>query len=203
MTRDGTRGGVRPRIVGGRKPLASFFIVCEGTKTEPQYFEGFRLPSISVKVVGTGRNTRSLVEEAIRRREEGYDHYWCVFDRDSFPAQNFNTALEKARRAGFQVAYSNEAFEIWYLLHFEYYTSATSRDLYADKLSQRLGRPYKKNDETIFMSLRDRLPDAIKNARNLLTSYGANHNPEKDNPCTTVHLLVEQLMAAKGAPTPP
>lgn len=86
-------------------------------------------------------------------------------------------------------------------MHFEYYTSATSRSLYGHKLTQRLGRPYKKNDETIFASLRDRLPQAIKHAHKLLASYGESHNPEKDNPCTTVHLLVEQLIAAMGAPT--
>jgi len=38
-----------------------------------------------------------------------------------------------------------------------------------------------------------RQPDAIRNAQTLLDSYGPAHNPEKDNPCTTVHLLVQEL----------
>jgi len=190
------------RLVGGRKPLPTFLIVCEGSKTEPQYFKAFKIPS--VEVVGTGKNTKSLVQEAIRIKElrEERDHYWCVFDRDSFPAQNFNQALETARREGFEVAYSNEAFEIWYLLHFEYYSSASDRSLYGDKLSARLARPYKKNDSEIFELLRDRQAQAIKYASKLLASYEPNHNPEKDNPCTTVQLLVEQLLAAKGEPPP-
>ncbi len=182
---------MKKRVVGGRKPRKRLLIVCEGAATEPNYFRAFRLPS--VEVVGTGKNTRSVVEDAIRLRE-GHEQVWCVFDRDSFPAQRFNEAIEMAKRAGFQVAYSNEAFEIWYLLHFDFHTSALSRRLYAEKLTERFGRPYAKNDATIFEALRDRQPQAIKNARKLLAGY-PDHNPEKDNPCTTVHLLVEELLA--------
>ena len=41
-------------------------------------------------------------------------------------------------------------------------------------------------------------PRAIKNACKLLSIYEP-HNPEKDNPCTTVHLLVEELNVIKRA----
>lgn len=190
--------GVPRRIVGGRPPIPTVLIVCEGEKTEPQYFQAFKLSS--VKVIGTGKNTKSLVEEAIRLKNgsEGYDQYWCVFDRDSFPAQNFNVALSKATNAGFQVAYSNEAFEIWYLLHFNYSDAALARSLYPKKLTECLKRPYRKNDPTIFESLLEHQPRAIKNASKLLSTYDP-HNPEKDNPCTTVHLLVEELNMIKRA----
>ncbi len=181
------------RKVGGRRPRTTILIVCEGEKTEPQYFRAFRLPS--VRVEGAGKNTLSLVEYAIDLSEEGYEQVWCVFDRDSFPAQTFNAAIQKAKAKGLRVAYSNEAFEIWYMLHFDFHTSGLSRTLYADKLTERLGRPYKKNDPAIFESLRPRQDQAIKHARRLLEDYGPSHNPERDNPCTTVHLLVEQLRA--------
>jgi hypothetical protein len=180
------------RKVGGRRPRAAILIVCEGARTDVLYFRAFKLPS--VEVVGVGKNTVSLVDDAIRR-SDGYDQTWCVFDRDSFPARAFNDAIQKARAAGFQVAYSNEAFEIWYLLHFDFHTSALSRTLYEDKLTERLGRRYEKNDPTLFASLRPRQDQAIKHARRLLEEYGARHNPEQDNPCTTVHLLVEELRA--------
>ena len=42
-----------------------FLIVCEGSKTEPQYFEQFRVPGLVVKVEGIGMNTLSLVDKAI------------------------------------------------------------------------------------------------------------------------------------------
>lgn len=184
--------GLQRHRLGGRPKVPTFLIVCEGMKTEKLYFDGFKLPS--VRVMGTGKNTRSLVDEAIRLKDESdpHDHYWCVFDRDSFPAQNFNAALQKARAHGFEVAYSNECFEIWYLLHYDYFTAGLSRSLYTDKLTERLGRKYQKNDPALFDSLLRLQPDALRNAARLLASY-APHNPEKDNPSTTVHLLVEQL----------
>lgn len=180
------------RAVGGRPLRKAFLIVCEGEKTEPLYFKGFKLGSVEVR--GLGKNTKTLVEDAIRLKEAGdpYDQYWCVFDRDSFPANQFNGALQKAASAGFEVAYSNEAFEIWYLLHFDYIESALSRRQYPGKLEERLGRAYRKNDPDMFETLRGRLPQAIRNAEKLLARY-PNHNPEKDNPCTTVHRLVEAL----------
>jgi RloB-like protein len=189
------------RKVGGRTQRAAFLIVCEGTRTEPNYFEALRtaFKLQSVEIDGTGKNTASLVKYAIER-SDGRDQVWCVFDRDSFPPQNFNTAIQQARDAGLKVAYSNEAFEIWYLLHFDFHTSALSRTLYAEKLTERLGRPYKKNDPSLFEVLRPRQDQAIRFARKLLASY-SNHNPEKDNPSTTVHVLVEELRKLAPAGT--
>lgn len=116
-----------------REIRKNFLIVCEGEKTEPNYFEKFRVPKKIFDVVGIGANTASLVEKAIDLRGKSivsYDEVWCVFDRDSFPAQNFNNALSLAKNNNINVAYSNEAFEIWYLLHFHYHDAATSRAQY-------------------------------------------------------------------------
>ena len=93
----------------------TFLIVCEGERTEPNYFRAFRLAGDvrGIDVRGEGYNTTRLVEAAIEYARQGdYDQVWCVFDRDSFPAQNFNEAIALAERQGFQVAYSNEAFEL-------------------------------------------------------------------------------------------
>lgn len=196
----GTKGA-GGRTVGGRKTYPTFLIVCEGAKTEPQYFRGFKLTS--AEIVPAGMNTTGLVKYAIQLKdefeEEGkrFDHYWCVFDRDSFLAQNFNAALQMARSHGFEVAYSNEAFELWYLLHFSYSDTALGRQLYAEKLTERLGRRYEKNDRTIYETLLPLQEQAIKHAKRLLASYAPNHNPEKDNPSTRVHELVELLRAAQ------
>jgi len=142
---------------------------------------------------GVRNNMIRLVRKAIRlRKQDDYDQVWCVFDRDSFPRQNFNDALDLARQAGIEVAYSNEAFEIWYLLHFHYHDSATSRDLYKGMLTDRLGFEYKKNDPTMYDLLERRQQDAIRNAERLL-SFHVPHRPADDNPCTTVHHLVQAL----------
>ncbi len=147
-----------------------FLIVCEGEKTEPKYFKKFRVSSLVIDVFGEGYNTDSLVKITIEyKKKTSYDEVWCVFDRDDFPVKNFNNALILAKKHKIKVAYSNEAFELWYILHFYYHDSATSRNEYKKILTQRL-----------------------RNAEKLLITY-TNHSPAKDNPSTTVHLLVQEL----------
>jgi len=181
------------RRINFREVRQRFLIVCEGEKTEPNYFRSFRVPRDVVDVRGLGDNTLNLVKKALElRRDDDYDQVWCVFDRDDFPTQNFNAAVELARKSGLHVAYSNEAFELWYLLHFNYHDTAISRRDYITKLSKLLGRPYVKNSERMYAELEGRQADAIRNAHRLLAQRDP-PNPAFDNPSTTVHLLVEQL----------
>lgn len=180
-----------------------FLIVCEGEKTEPNYFKKFPVNTrvINLDIKGEGKNTRSLVEKAIElKNKDQYDEndrFWCVFDRDingknSNDAQNFNAAMTLAKNNGIKVAYSNDAFELWYLLHFHFYNTGISRQNYQQKLTKLLGHEYQKNSEKIYEELKDRQQDAIKHAKRLLQKYDVS-NPETDNPSTTVHLLVEEL----------
>lgn len=182
------------RKVNTRLERKRFLIVCEGAKTEPNYFDKFRVPKEVRDIVPLGDNTLSLVEQAVAWKEAGdYDQTWCVFDRDSFPADRFNRAIARAEAAGMKVAYSNEAFELWYLLHFDYQVAALSRRQYPEMLSQRLGHSYAKNSLNIYEELEHRQSTAIRNAIRLLGEYPAK-NPERDNPSTTVHLLVMELI---------
>ncbi len=194
----------RERLVDAEEPLQRFLIVCEGAKTEPNYFDGFRVPQLMVNAVGTGYNTLSLVGEAIRLKGEKeaeaerrggppYDQSWCVFDRDSFDADDFNNAIRQAESAGFRVAYTNESFELWYLLHFDDHRAALHRSQYHEILEDRLGHSYHKNSRTMYAELLNRQTEAIRRAESLLAEYGTGHNPQQDNPCTTVHLLVKAL----------
>ncbi len=190
---DGRKSSLKRQI--NRRPLRQrFLIVCEGEKTEPYYFRGFRVPKDVIDVIGIGYNTVGLVRKAIDRMEHGdYDQVWCVFDRDSFPVENFNNALSLAREYNIKVAYSNEAFELWYLLHFDFHDTAISRQTYKIRLSQRLGFEYKKNDPDMYELLEDKQQTAIRNATRLLDGYGEQLRPAYDNPCTAVHLLVQEL----------
>jgi hypothetical protein len=185
--------GYSVRRVGIREPIERFLIVCEGEKTEPSYFRSFRVPKDIITVIGLGANTVSLVKQGIERaQEDEYDQVWCVFDRDSFPAEMFNEALALAERHGIRVAYSNEAFELWYLLHFSYHDAAISRLEYRRKLTLFLGRPYAKNCENMYEELEEKQESAIRNAARLYSQYSP-CRPECDNPSTTVHLLVQEL----------
>ena len=181
------------RKVETRELRKSFLIVCEGEKTEPKYFEGFRVNKKLIEIKGLGYNTLSLVKEAISLKEgNDYDQVWCVFDRDSFPAQNFNAAFESAASNNIRIAYSNEAFELWYLLHFQYYDAAIKRKEYCKMLTKSLGYKYVKNSDVIYDELLNLQSDAIRNAKRLLRTYTP-CKPERDNPSTTLHELVEEL----------
>lgn len=189
--------GYRDRLVKVRDPRQSFLIVCEGIKTEPLYFERFqedhRLDAY-VRVLGKGVDPAQLIDKALVESEKGsYDQVWCVFDRDSWLRQNFNSALAQAKRHEIRVAYSNEAFELWYLLHFNYYDTAMTRQQYIQKLEELLGHTYEKNSPATYGELRSRQQDALRNARNLLAQYDP-PDPVNDNPSTMVHLLVEELL---------
>ena len=182
------------RRVNQYEPRQRLLIVCEGGKTEPNYFLKFRVPQVVVQVEGLGMNTVSLVKRAIELREQDdYDQTWCEFDKDDFPDKNFNEAIALAKKNGIDVAYSNQSFELWYVLHFNYMHSAITRDDYMRILDEKLGHKYDKNSTTIYDELRDFQTTAIRNARNLLNEYYP-PRPAKDDPSTTVHLLVEQLV---------
>ncbi len=190
---DGNKKKSLERLVDTRNLRQRFLIVCEGEKTEPFYFKKFRVPK-DIVVKGIGFNTISLVRETIRLKQEGdYDQVWAVFDKNSFTAENFNNALSLARQNGIKTAYSNEAFELWYLLHFDYHNSAITRDTYKSRLSRRLGFTYRKNNPNMYDLLEDKQEDAIRNATRLLQGYGNQHKPAYDNPSTTVHLLIQAL----------
>lgn len=173
-------------------------IVCEGEKTEPLYFESFGLTN--VHIYGAAGDPLSVVEKAIKIRKAEkkekiyFNQTWCVFDRDNFSANRFNGALGKAHANKIDVAYSNESFELWFLLHFEYLNVGLSRDDYGVKLSRYIGKKYEKHDHEMF-SLLEKLGDqkeAIKRADKLL-SYHAYHDPYNNKPSTTVHNLVKEL----------
>jgi len=180
-------------------PRTRILIVCEGAKTEPNYFRRFPVADVvDIEVVGAGRNTDSLVELAIKLRdkaetdERSFNEIWCVFDRDSFTAQNFNRARQIAQNEHIRTATSNEAFELWYLLHFNFCDAGISRGTYAERLNRVLGQRYAKNMPNIYELILDRQSAAIRNATTLLNRYSP-WNPESHNPSTNVHMLVQRM----------
>ncbi len=183
------------RLLGTTDKRQRFLIVCDG-QTEPNYFRNFRVTTLDVKAVGTGKNTLGVVDEAIKLRDNDDDHYdqvWCVFDKDDFSIYQFESAITKANANDMKVAYSNQAFELWYLLHFEYINTAVDRKTYCDKLSKHLGSKYQKNSTDIYQKLLCYRDQAIKNAQRLLKEYNPSH-PGRDDPSTRVHELVIALV---------
>ena len=154
-----------------REIKPKILIVCEGEKTEPYYFKSFKITSAKIKICGVGMNTESLVKhtkDLYDKYNQNFDHVWCVFDRDDFKKNSFLNAFSLAKKYDFNIAYSNEAFELWYLLHFEFYNSALHRNDYIKKLNQLLRRKYEKNDAAIYDEIKNKQEFAITNAKKLL-----------------------------------
>jgi hypothetical protein len=186
----------------------SILIVCEGKNTEPSYFDLFRLTSAKIKAVGDGKNTTSLVQEAYNLSQNGdYDQVWCVFDKDDFPNENFNNAIHMAESQDFKVAYSNQAFEYWLILHFEdHQGGGMNRSDYCGKLNTYLvefGISYDCDGKMITQEIFDILmaisPNgksyqqiAIERAKRNMEHFD-NTNPALEESSTLVFKLVEEL----------
>ncbi len=194
-----------------------YLIVCEGEKTEPNYFESLKislpkgvLELTSIDIDGTGKNTLSIIDEAIKLRdkyEEKYlrkiDKVWAVFDKDSFPSKNFNNAINKGEnlRPKINCAWTNEAFELWYLLHFNYYNTGISRHQYQKLIEREVNQAsgsnsfrYVKNSKEMFFLLNKygNQEHAIRNAKKLEELY-SDKSYSNHNPCTKVHKLINEL----------
>jgi len=143
-----------------------------------------------------------LVREAIGLKRDAektgkpYNQVWVVFDRDNFPERNFREALRLCNKEKIGFAVSNEAFELWYLLHYDYVIAGLARSQYAEKLSDRMGKTYIKNDAGMYSRLKNRQNKAIERAKKLEKFHFeklGRHDYYKANPVTTVYQLVETL----------
>ncbi len=130
-----------------RSKIVRFLIVCEGARTEPNYFKSLVKDRYSEvrdeEIRGEGRATCALVRRTLEIRDDleknrqlSFDRVWVVFDKDNF--QDFNEAIELAKSYSFKTAWSNEAFELWYFLHFQYLDTRISRHDYIDKLENEI-----------------------------------------------------------------
>ena len=107
------------RLTNIRKERKRYLIVCEGEKTEPNYFNAIkqylRPGIVDVEIYGIGANTQTVVEYAKNKKKESlktfrpYDKVWVVFDRDSFSSSDFDNAISSAKASKFGCAWSNES----------------------------------------------------------------------------------------------
>ncbi len=193
-----------------REKLVRFLIVCEGTKTEPHYFEALIANRISavreVRIEGRGRATIALVKKTLEIKKElehknamSFDRVWIVFDKDDFG--DFNKAIKKAHELGFNSAWTNEAFELWYYLHFEYLDTGVSRSAYIEKLQKFFRKrirdksfKYQKGNPQIYSLLQQYgSEDLAKRSAQQLRALYTDTDYANHKPCTMVDKLVEEL----------
>ncbi len=200
--------------LGSRSTISKrFLIVCEGENTEPCYFQSFPVQTAEVKTFGMGRSKTSLVEYVIdlvnQDQNDPDREVWIVFDMDfnhlkeeSLQKKDFNDAVRLAKTNRFQVAYSNDAFELWFLLHYQLLESALTRLEYYERLSKLWGISYERQGKGVQFcrSVYQRLLEdqnasqesAIRNAERL-HQQKAQIPPADQNPCTTIYQLVTEL----------
>ena len=223
------------RKTNNKEKVHDIIISCEDSVSAPAYFqkiidkliEDKKITQDSIVIVNQkkvkGSNPTKVLERLKNYNEDGKSYKdfadkWIVIDRDTprvhsggHTAKDFNEALQNAKskfsKNNVEVAYANDSFELWYLLHFDYIESAIHRDDINKRLIKKLktknkslfskldSENIKTEDYTklIFDELLESQDKAIKHAKKLLIFHGVNHNPEKDNPSTTVHRLVEIL----------
>ena len=199
--------GITPYREETKEPNKTFLIVCEG-QTEALYFKSFPTISAEVKTHDVGCSNMTLVECTIALAEDSdFDEVWCVFDMDLKQDENgqledFNSAIQKCLAEGIRCAYSNDAFELWLYLHFQYTDQSNHRSFYFDQLSKLFNLNYvREGKKRKFASkLYDFLNDnddanqaeAIERAKSLENIH-IGVAPHLQNPITFVHLLVEEL----------
>jgi hypothetical protein len=194
-----------------REEKQTILIVCEGENTEPTYFNQFRLTSATIKAIGKGYNTVSLVQQATNLQAKyKCDHVWCVFDKDSNSPQNFNGAISLANSLNYGIAWSNQAFEYWLILHLEdHQGGGMNRSEYNDKINKYInplgavydGESNKKISDKFFNLLIGIDPKTNTNRTNLAISrarrnlsFHSGVNLAAAESSTTVFQLVEEIL---------
>ena len=148
-----------PNLVraNGTEPFKKKIILfAEGKNTETTYFKQFKNERIKLVTVGTGKSTLKLVDEAItllcsKYNRMRFDEKWVVFDKDD--NTDFEEAIQFAKKSGFKVAYSNQAIEYWFLLHFnDHQGGGLHRNSYSKQINGYIKHYGAKYDDTKVVS---------------------------------------------------
>lgn len=194
----------------------SWLIVCEGTKTEPNYFNAlfnyinskFDI-KINAKVEGIGANTKSVVnsvddfftysDKQVKNRKIPFGKVFTVFDKDDFSDNDFNSAVKMSYQKGFIPLWSNECIEVWFILHYEYFQSSLPRKDYYKKLTQLMEEEYDKNGDNFYkLGNLKKISKGIKYSQKLYSNYTNGTTPSNKNPCTSMHNLFYEIASYYG-----
>lgn len=194
----------KPAHRRARNPVV--YLICEGSETEIRYFKKFRTRGCHIDIIPLTSQYKaadSLVKKAKATMgsnpyypEDG-DTIWCVFDRDDNNNDSLLRAKQAAKREGYQLAYSNPSFELWFLVHFINQRAEVPDCQSVIKLLKQPGRleQYEKNKD-VFEMLKPMQEQAIKRMKKRieeLSSGKVELFSRQSNPVTTVVELVEYL----------
>lgn len=225
--------------------LFTFVIFCEDEISEYYYFKWFETPLIKVNIIRKQKSMLTNIKKAITYctdngilifnnnkyniGEEGIE-IWCVYDRDIENNLNeitekdneFNLSIVLAENHDINVAWSNDAFELWILLHLmeidPEIEDAKRRNYYYDILTEYFKNKENPNEELtkakshpsfsykkdlksknnfIAVVREEILPHtnvAIARSQALAEIHKNKINHFEKKPCTNVHKLVISLL---------
>ena len=198
-----------------------FFVFYGGRVTEKKYLEGLRTDLankardksqfVHLKFLHQApKQTVEFVLGEVQKRQQKSaanieeDIVWVVFDKDDF-GENYTAAISLANQNRIKVAYSNECFPLWLLLHFQEQISKIGRGQLEEFLRRKWEETKRKpidnkSDVKHFpygiLRKHGNRAMAIERAK-ALYEQAVVENPQSPwevNPVTTVYELVEQLI---------
>ena len=175
--------------------------------TEERYFKNilqrYNMSAKDVKQVApSGGNAVTFAlseahsfESAMRKR---YENYYIIIDRDYLSRDEFERIRREAdQMQNVELIFSNVAFEVWLLAHYQRMTSRpvdanSDNDIYKQNLDNYLDASYKKGDgvqlDKIISSAKHPIDTAFSNT-------SAIQELDYDYQCTNVGPFLRQLVA--------
>ena len=198
-----------------REQYERILIVCEGTKTEPQYFNAMKSKLHLISLVVAGKHCKSepdkIIKHAIELKKKAsespdtkYEHVWCILDVEApNPHASLEKAISTAKENDIKLALSNPCFEYWCILHFKKTSRKFQKSKDVKDYWKKLCTSHKKDLKDTFVVLCPYTEIAIKNAKQVLkeTHCGEDLSKSECNPSTHVHIIVEHLLAMSRKPT--
>ena len=207
------------RKTNSRASYERYLIVCEGSKTEPQYFQeirsSYRLQTANVGIFFSEFGTEPIqvveyakhlfiygdADRGIKAR--AFEKVFTVFDRDEhktyFNALGKVTSLDKTLRndarqvVGFEAITSIPNFELWLLLHYENIQHPLHRDDVIERLKKYIPT-YNKGINGLFKLLEPLIE--VANERSCILAEKSNPHTDSE-PYTDIFKLVELLQNLK------
>lgn len=194
-----------------RSPFVRLLIVCEGEKTEVNYFEEIRqilrISTINICVIHSdlGTEPKQIVQSAETEflKTRSFEKVFAVFDRDEhrtyFDAISMAEARDKkfkndeGKSVDFCAIASVPCFELWLLIHFQEVLAPIHRH---DALKRLQGyiASYEKGNNNTFAMTRNFLEIASERAKALQARFS---RISGEDPYTDVHVLVGILRSMK------
>ena len=156
-------GKIESRRVGFRKPdLGYYYIVTDAIETEPNFLNGIKeslLDKVKERLVIKIKTSKTydmvdVILNDISKKPIVYEP-WIVFDKDQ--VKEFDQIINKAKRCGINVGWSNPCIEILFLAYFGKSPNTENQQEcikeFENIYKNKVGKKYEKNNKSIYKEL--------------------------------------------------